>query len=112
MQYKYPLKYIGNMDETLMWFNLPSNITINKKREKTVSIRTIGHEWTSFTIILEYMTDDTKLPAVCIFKLKKILKEKFLDGIHVCINEKIQFIIESADYYYKTNKRINLLFLY
>jgi len=34
MQHNYPLKYIGNMDEMPMWFDLPSNTTINKKGEK------------------------------------------------------------------------------
>ena len=88
MQYNYPLKYIGNMDETPMWFDLPSNTTINKKGEKTISIRTTGHERTSFTVILGCMADGTKLPAVCIFKVKKIPKEKFPDGIHIRANEK------------------------
>jgi hypothetical protein len=88
MQHNYPLKYIGNMDETPMWFDLPSNTTINKKGEKTVSIRTTGHERTSFTVILGCMADGTKLPAVCIFKVKKIPKEKFPDGIHIRANEK------------------------
>ncbi len=72
-----------------MWFNLPSNIIINKKREKTVSIRTIGYEQTFFIVILGYMANGTKLPAICIFKLKKILKEKFPNSIHVRVNEKI-----------------------
>ena len=88
MQYNYPLKYIGNMDETPMWFDLPSNTTINKKGEKTISICTTGHERTSFTVILGCMADGTKLPAVCIFKVKKIPKEKFPDGIHIRANEK------------------------
>ena len=112
MQYKYLLKYIGNMDETPIWFELPSNTTINKKEEKTVSIHITGHERTSFTVILECMTDDIKLPAIYIFKLKKIPKEKFLNSIYICVNEKIQFIIEFTNYYYKMNKRVNLLFLY
>ena len=88
MQYNYLLKYIGNMNKILMWFNLPNNIIINKKREKTVSIHTTEYKWIFFTVILEYIADGKKLPAVCIFKLKKILKEKFPDGIYVHVNEK------------------------
>ena len=76
------------MDETPMWFDLPSNTTVNKKGEKTISIRTTGHERTSFTVILGCMADGTKLPAMCIFKVKKIPKEKFPDGIHIRANEK------------------------
>ncbi|GES73570.1 pogo transposable element with KRAB domain isoform X2 [Rhizophagus clarus] len=33
---KYELKYMGNMDETLMWFDLPNNTTINQKGAKMV----------------------------------------------------------------------------
>ena len=43
---KYPLKYIGNMDETPMWFDLPSNTTINQKGAKTVNIHTTSHKRT------------------------------------------------------------------
>jgi DDE superfamily endonuclease len=34
------------------------------------------------------MADGTKLPAVCIFKLKNIPKEKFPHGIYIRVNEK------------------------
>ena len=88
IEYNYPLKYIGNMDETPLWFDLSSNSTIDHKGIKTVNIRTMGHEVSSFTVILACMTDGTKLLAVCIFKLKNILKEKFLYGIHIRANEK------------------------
>ncbi|GET50680.1 pogo transposable element with KRAB domain [Rhizophagus irregularis DAOM 181602=DAOM 197198] len=76
------------MDETPMWFDLPSNTTINQKGAKTVSIRTTGHERSSFTVILACMADGTKLPAVCIFKLKNIPKENFPHGIYIRANEK------------------------
>jgi hypothetical protein len=85
---KYQLKYIGNMDETPLWFDLPINTTINQKGAKTVSIRTTGHERSSFTVILACMADGTKLPAVCIFKLKNIPKENFPRGIYIRVNEK------------------------
>ncbi len=88
IEHNYPLKYIGNMDEILLWFDLPSNTTIDHKGAKTVSIRTTGHERSSFTVILGCMTDGTKLPAVCIFKLKNIPKENFPYGIYIRANEK------------------------
>uniref|UniRef100_U9SUI3 HTH CENPB-type domain-containing protein n=1 Tax=Rhizophagus irregularis (strain DAOM 181602 / DAOM 197198 / MUCL 43194) TaxID=747089 RepID=U9SUI3_RHIID len=52
-EYDYPLALIGNMDETLMAFNLP--------------------------IVLTCMADGTKLPSVIIFKFKKIPREEFPD---------------------------------
>lgn len=42
----YPLCRIGNMDETPMCFDMPSTQTVNKKGEKTVMIKTTGHEKT------------------------------------------------------------------
>src|ERR1700728_4226553 len=76
------------MDKTPLWFDLPINTTINQKGVKTVSICTTGHEQSSFTVILVCMTDGTKLPAVCIFKLKNIPKENFPHGIYIRVNEK------------------------
>ena len=88
IEHNYPLKYIGNMDETLLWFNLSNNTIIDHKRVKTVSIRITEHEYSFFTVILKCMIDGIKLPAVCIFKLKNISKENFSYGIHIKVNEK------------------------
>ncbi|PKB98506.1 hypothetical protein RhiirA5_431278 [Rhizophagus irregularis] len=43
---------LSNIDETLLWFDLPSNFTIDHKGTKTVSIHTTGHECSSFTVVL------------------------------------------------------------
>src|SRR6266540_7148093 len=88
IQHDYPLKYIRNMDETPMWFDLSSNSTIDHKGTKTVTIRITRHEHSSFTVVLACMADGSKLPAVCIFKLKNVPKEKFSHGIHIRVNEK------------------------
>src|SRR6266542_7090173 len=85
---KYLLKYIANMDETPIRFDLPSNTTINQKGTKTVNIHTTDHKHISFTVVLGCMADSTKLPAVCIFKLKNIPKEKFPRGIYIRVNKK------------------------
>ncbi|GBC16038.2 pogo transposable element with KRAB domain [Rhizophagus irregularis DAOM 181602=DAOM 197198] len=61
-EYDYPLALIGNMDETLMAFNLP--------------------------IVLTCMADGTKLPSVIIFKFKKIPREEFPDGVIIRTNPK------------------------
>ena len=76
------------MDETSMWFDMPSNSTINQKGVKTVSIRMTNYERSSFTVILACMANGTKLPAICIFKLQKIPKEKFSHGVHIRVNKK------------------------
>jgi len=45
------------MDETPLWFDLPSNTTIDHKGTKTVSIRITGHECSSFTVVLVCMAN-------------------------------------------------------
>ena len=88
IQHDYLLQYIGNMDEIPLWFDLPSNITIDHKGTKTVSIRITRYEHSSFTVVLAYMADGKKLPAVCIFKLKNVPRENFPHGIYIRANEK------------------------
>jgi hypothetical protein len=88
IQHDYPLRYIGNIDETPVTFDLPYSTTLDHRGTSTVSIRTTGHEKTNFTVILACMADGTKLPPVCIFKLKNIPREIFPQGVHIRINKK------------------------
>ncbi|GES91790.1 pogo transposable element with KRAB domain [Rhizophagus clarus] len=85
-EHNYPLSLIGNMDETPMAFNLPSNNTIEQSGTKTVSILSTGHERSNFTVVLACMADGTKLPPVIIFKLKNIPREVFPDGVIIRTN--------------------------
>ena len=39
----YDLVHIGNMDETPVWFDMPSAKTVNSKGQKTVLVNTTGH---------------------------------------------------------------------
>ena len=86
IQHDYPLAFIGNMDETPVSFDLPSNTTIDELGTRTVSIRTTGHKRTNFTVVLTCIADGTKLPPLIIFKLKKILKRNFSSGVIVRAN--------------------------
>jgi hypothetical protein len=74
------------MDETLMSFNLPSNTTVEQSGSKTVSILSTGHERSNFTVMLACLADGTKLPPVIIFKLKKIPREEFPEGVVIRAN--------------------------
>ena len=58
------------MDETPLSFDLPNPTTVTQHGSKSVTIRTTGHERTCFTVILACMADGSKLPPMCIFKLK------------------------------------------
>ena len=85
-EHDYPLSLIGNMDETPLSFNLPSNTTIEHSGSKTVSILSTGHERSNFTVVLACLADGTKLPPVIIFKLKKVPREEFPDGVIIRAN--------------------------
>ena len=78
------------MDEMPPSFDMPSPVTIEKHGAKTVGIKTTRHERTNFTVILGYLTDGMKLPAMCIFKLKTILHKVFPLNVIIIIrvNEK------------------------
>ena len=83
-QHNYELGQIGNMDETPMTFDIPSNKTVNTVGEKSVMIKTTGHERTHFTAVLSCLADGTKLRPVVIFKRKTLPKTaKFPSGIIV-----------------------------
>ena len=79
----YELANIGNMDETPVWFDMPSTRTVNTRGEKTVSVTTIGHEKSCFTVVLSCLADGTKLKPMITFKRKTKPKEKFLPGVVV-----------------------------
>src|SRR6266540_3600815 len=86
IQYDYLLKYISNMDETPVTFDLPYSTTLDHRDTSTVNIQITGHEKSNFTVILGCMADGIKLPAICIFKLKNISRESFPEGIFIRIN--------------------------
>ena len=77
----FPLCRIGNMDETPMCFDMPSTVTLNKKGEKTVLIKTTRHEKTHFTMVLACNADGGKSPPMEIFKKKTPPKDKFPSGV-------------------------------
>ncbi|KAK6178249.1 hypothetical protein SNE40_013057 [Patella caerulea] len=68
---------IINMDEVPLTFDIPMNRTIDAKRKDTITIRTTGHEKSSFTVVLACSADGGKLLPMIIFKRKTMPKEKF-----------------------------------
>ena len=77
----YDLVHIRNMDETPVWFDMPSAKTVNSKGQKTVLVNTTGHEKSRFTVVLTCLADGTHLKPMVIFKRKTISKEKFPPGV-------------------------------
>ena len=68
MQNGYPLCGIGNMDETPLWLDMPGETTITRQGERTVCIRTTGHDKMRFTVVLAATADGKKLKPFVIFK--------------------------------------------
>ena len=64
----YDLSLIGNMDETPVWFDMPCASTVNSKGEKTVLVKTTGHEKSRFTVVLACMANGVHLKPMIIFK--------------------------------------------
>ena len=79
----YSLVNIGNMDETPVWFNMPTSKTVDSVGAKTVLLKTTGHEKTRFTVVLACLADGTKLKPMVIFKRKTMPKDNFPTGIVV-----------------------------
>ena len=71
------------MDETPVWFDMPSARTVNTRGEKSVSITRTGHEKSRFTVVLSCLADGTKVKPMIIFKRKTKPKEKFPPGVVV-----------------------------
>ena len=79
----YSLVNIGNMDETPVWFDMPTSKTVDSVGAKTVLLKTTGHEKTRFTVVLACLADGTKLKPMVIFKQKTMPKDNFPAGVVV-----------------------------
>ena len=84
----YAMSAIGNMDESPMYFDMPGNTTVDFSGNKTISIKTTGHEKQHFTVVLACLADRTKLKPMVIFKRKTMPKDKFPSGVLVKVQEK------------------------
>lgn len=101
-RHNYDLGHIGNMDETPMTFDLPGNRTVHAKGEKTVLVKTTGHEKTHFTVVLACMADGTKLKPLIIFKRKTLPKNaKFPIGVIVRAQQKGWMDVEGVQFWMK-----------
>ena len=64
----YPLGSIGNMDETPLWLDMPGETTVAHTGERSIPIRTTGHDKGRFTVCLAAMADGKKLNPFVVFK--------------------------------------------
>jgi hypothetical protein len=84
----YLLSQIGNANQTPLYFDTPTNTTIEGKGEKSVIICTIGCKKQRRAVMLAKTADGRKLPPYVIFKRKTMPKAKIPNGVHVCVQGK------------------------
>lgn len=78
--------YIGNMDETPLWFDLPRQTTYDFKGVKSVTCKTTGKEKLRYTVVLSSMADGTKLKPMIIFRgLQNVPKADFPNDVVVTV---------------------------
>ena len=63
-----PQEHMGNANQTPMFFDLPSSVTMNKKGDKSVPVKPTGNERSRVTVMLACLTDWTKLTPHCDFE--------------------------------------------
>ncbi|KAL1470208.1 hypothetical protein MTO96_040572 [Rhipicephalus appendiculatus] len=80
--------HIVNMDEIPLTFDIPMGRTVAQKGEKSVLLRTTGHEKSHFTVVLACCADGTKLPPMLVFKRKTLPNDSFPSGVIIQANEK------------------------
>ena len=80
--YKFENTMVINMDETPMYFDMPSSHTVHKKGCREVWIRSTGAEKRRLTVILACTASGDVLPPMVIFKGKRALKNlRFPPGV-------------------------------
>lgn len=83
----YPLASIGNMDETPLWLDMPGGNTICCSGERSVPIRTTGHDKNRFTVCLSAMADGKKLKPYVVFKgVRPIPELQKVSGVIVALS--------------------------
>jgi len=77
------------MDETACWLKMQSDTTVCSIGERSVPIKTTGHEKDHYTVILTARANDKKLKPYIVFKGKgtRLLKKlKDISGVIVRFN--------------------------
>jgi hypothetical protein len=79
----YLLSQTGNADETPVYFDMPSNYTVDDKGVKSILIKTSDNEKMRVTVMLTVLADGTKLPPYVILNRKAMPEEQLPIGLIV-----------------------------
>ena len=66
---------ISNMDETVIWADIPGQSTVEVRGTRHVPILTTGHEKSRITVCLAAMADGRKLQPLIVFKGQRMPQE-------------------------------------
>jgi hypothetical protein len=75
------LGHIRNADQTPVYFDMPSNVTVNENGAKTVLIRGTGNKKARITVMLGVLAKGHKLPPYVFLRRKTMPKEKLPAGL-------------------------------
>ncbi|KAL1419890.1 hypothetical protein MTO96_004643 [Rhipicephalus appendiculatus] len=85
----FQLGQIGNADQTPVYLDMPSALTVHEKGSRQVTVRSTGNEKTRVTVMLSCTADGHKLPPYVVFKRKTLPKgEKFPRNVVVRCQDK------------------------
>lgn len=75
-----------NMDEVPFAFDIPMGRSVAMKGDKSVTIKTTGHEKAHFTVVLACCADWKKPPPMIFFERRTMLKDDFPPGVVIDTN--------------------------
>jgi hypothetical protein len=81
----YLLSQIGNTDETSVYFDMPSNYTVDETGIKSVLIKMSGNKKMRVTIMLMGLADGTELPTHVILHWKSMPEKQLPAACAGCI---------------------------
>ncbi|KAL1448368.1 hypothetical protein MTO96_044087, partial [Rhipicephalus appendiculatus] len=85
----FQLGQIGNADQTPVYLDMPSALTVHEKGSRQVTVRSTGNEKMRVSVMLSCTADGHKLPPYVVFKLKTLPKgEKFPRNIVIRCQDK------------------------
>ena len=82
-KHEYPLDQMGNADQTPVFFDMPTSVTVHKRGDKSVIVKSTGNEKSRVTIMLTCLANATKLPPLCDFKTEDSAQRSYA-GWHNC----------------------------
>ena len=101
IQHNFPMSMIGNMDETPLWLDMPGDFTVSRVGERSVPMRTTGHDKGRFTVILAAMADGRKLKPFVVFKGVRAIAEL----------ERVQGVVTALSRYGWMNEDLTITWL-